>query len=166
MNPLQSFEHNIVVKKLNYGQMLGANRKNSLKKRGFRHVTLPMVSKCWPKVNKCWLFRKFETFLFNLHSALSPDLKSCLDQKLCMIWSFFIFQSSKNGAFCWFGLGSKGLRSKMASETYTFGKNQKWNCYRFRNTYTKQPRAKFCNAQDFCCGLKNKCVFCETARAL
>ena len=108
LNLSQSFGHHITPKKLNGDQMLGADRKNSLKKRGFRHVMWPMVNKCWPTVNICWLFWKFDALLFNLHSALFPDSKFCLDQNLWWFEFFSFFKVQKILNFARPALAPKG----------------------------------------------------------
>jgi len=60
------------------------------------------------KTHKCWLFWTFDSFMFNLHSELSPDSESCLDQKLWWFEIFSFFENKKKLKFARSTLGTKG----------------------------------------------------------
>ena len=54
----------------------------SHKKCVYRHISSSIKEICWLKVNKCWLFTSLSTFMSENIPELSPDAKSCLEQKI------------------------------------------------------------------------------------
>ena len=54
----------------------------SHKKCVYCHISSTIKEICWLKVNKCWLATPLSTFMSENISELSPDAKSCLEQKI------------------------------------------------------------------------------------
>ena len=76
----------------------------SHKKRIYRHISSSIKAICWLKANKCWLFTSLSTFISENIPELSPDAKSCLEQKIHrfevdrFLWSGNVWKSAC-GAF-------------------------------------------------------------------
>ena len=54
----------------------------SHKKCVYCHISSSIKEVCWLKVNKCWLVTSLSTFMSENIPELSPDAKSCLEQKI------------------------------------------------------------------------------------